>query len=406
MEAELHKTPTLILPRRCVEYSLMKSLLSFLIFSLCSSIICSAQPDNPVIKNVRLFDGDSVHQRVTVVVKKGLISSINEYPDFEVSGDVIDGTGYTLIPGLINAHFHTVSRKNLREAASNGVLCVLDMMLNPRIDYDKVKELSKSTDYPYFYSANNPVTVSGGHGTHWEIVTLKSKDETQDFVKDRISEGADFIKIMLDHGFRNNLPTLTDRMLDEAIKVSKSKNMLSVAHISRYEDAIKAVNLGVNGLAHIWLFDSIPIPDYEIQNMVSKNVFIVPTLHVYQKGVEIANNPTDMDYLKNEVLRLYKAGIPILAGTDPPNYEVNFGSDLIEELKLFVEMGISEIEALKTATSNASSNFHLGEIGYIKEGYSADFVLVQGNPLENIEDLYNIKGIWKKGKYLTPHNKH
>jgi len=363
------------------------------------------QVGNPIIQNVRLFDGDSVYQRVTVKTKNGTIIEISQSSDIENDeGNVIDGTGYTLIPGMINAHFHTWAKKNLREAVKSGVLCVLDMMLHPQMDFAKLKKLSKNPEYPYFYSANNPVTVPNGHGTFFKIETLKSEEKTTAFIEDRISEGADFIKIMLDHGYKYTLPTLTDSVLATAIQASKKNNKLSVAHIGSYNDALKVAKLGISGLAHIWLYDSIQIPEEGLQALKANDIFVIPTLYVYQRGVDLEGNPTNMNLLKSEVFRLYQAKIPILAGTDAPNYKINFGSDLFEELKLLVDAGIPELEVLKSTTSNVSRSFHLGQIGFIKEGYSADFVLIKGNPTENIEDLYNIEGIWKGGEYITPHN--
>lgn len=212
----------------------------FIIFSLGVKSICFGQVDDPIIKNVRLFDGDSVYQSVTIKTKNGTISEISQSSDIDNDeGNVIDGSGYTLIPGMINAHFHTWTRKDLREAVKSGVLCVLDMMLHPKMDYATLKKLSKNPEYPYFYSANNPVTVPNGHGTFWKIETLKSEAETGAFIEDRISEGTDFIKIILDHGYKNTLPTLTDSMLATAIQVSEQNNKLSVAHIGSYNDALR-----------------------------------------------------------------------------------------------------------------------------------------------------------------------
>jgi len=377
----------------------------FIFLNLAVGSICFGQVDNPIIKNVRLFDGDSVYQSVTIKTKNGTISSISKSSNIENDeGTVIDGTGYTLIPGMINAHFHTWAKKNLKEAVKSGVLGVLDMMLHPQMDFTKLKKLSQDSEYPYFYSANNPVTVPNGHGTFWKIETLKSDELTTGFIEDRISEGADFIKIILDHGYKNTLPTLTDNMLATTIQASKNYSKISVAHIGSYNDAIKVAKLGVSGLAHIWIYDSIQIPEEGLQVLKANDIFVIPTLYVYQKGVDLEGNPTNMNLLKSEVFRLYMANIPILAGTDAPNYKLNFGSDLFEEMKLLVEAGIPELEVLKTATSNVSKSFHLGQIGFIKVGYSADFVLIKGNPTENIEDLYNIEGIWKQGEFITPHN--
>ena len=60
-------------------------------------------------------------------------------------------------------------------------------------------------------------------------------------------------------------------------------------------------------------------------------------------------------------------------------------------------MGISDLDALKTATTNISEAFKLGSKGFIKEGYSADLLLIDGDPTEDISTISGIIGIWKKG---------
>jgi len=104
------------------------------------------------------------------------------------------------------------------------------------------------------------------------------------------------------------------------------------------------------------------------------------------------------DELKSEVKRLYDAGIPILAGTDPPNAQINYGDDLHKELKLISEAGIPNEDVLKGATSYTAKAFGLDKQGFIKEGYLANMILIDGNPLENIEDISKIEIVWKEGE--------
>ena len=110
--------------------------------------------------------------------------------------------------------------------------------------------------------------------------------------------------------------------------------------------------------------------------------------------------------MKKELLSIYEAGIPILAGTDPPNHKINYGSDLFKELELFVEIGISEIDALRSATSNISRAFNLKDKGFVKEGLLADLVLIKGDPTTNIKDIYNIVRVWKNGSVIALNNKY
>lgn len=108
-------------------------------------------------------------------------------------------------------------------------------------------------------------------------------------------------------------------------------------------------------------------------------IFIIPTVLVWEKEDETSWKKVNINLMKQELLRVYKAGIAIMAGTDPPNNNINYGSDLFKELELFVESGIREIDALRSATSNISSAFNLKNKGFIKESLPADLVLIEGD---------------------------
>ena len=98
--------------------------------------------------------------------------------------------------------------------------------------------------------------------------------------------------------------------------------------------------------------------------------------------------------------RMHEAGVPIMAGTDASNW--NFlvpGQSLIEELEIFVDIGMTPLEALRTATV-APINFLnlLDRAGSVEPGKRADLVLLDENPLENIGNLRSIRAVLIGGK--------
>ena len=98
-----------------------------------------------------------------------------------------------------------------------------------------------------------------------------------------------------------------------------------------------------------------------------------------------------------EIKRLHDVGITILAGTDPPNANINMGTDLYKELHYLSQAGLSPLEVLKSATSYPAEMFHLKEIGYIKPGYKADMILLSDDPTVSISNIEHIDTIWKEG---------
>jgi len=98
---------------------------------------------------------------------------------------------------------------------------------------------------------------------------------------------------------------------------------------------------------------------------------------------------------------LQKAGAKILTGSDAPNPFVFHGLGLHEELELFVQAGLSPYEAIQASTTSAAAYFdQAGLWGQVSPGVHADLVLLSANPLENVKNYLQIKGIMLRGKWL------
>ena len=101
------------------------------------------------------------------------------------------------------------------------------------------------------------------------------------------------------------------------------------------------------------------------------------------------------------VTKIYHTGIDIMAGTDCPILYLTPGISLHQELALLVEAGLSPLDAIKTATLNPARYFNLeNELGSIKENMWADLVILDANPLENINNTKRINAVFKQGKYF------
>ena len=104
-----------------------------------------------------------------------------------------------------------------------------------------------------------------------------------------------------------------------------------------------------------------------------------------------------MPTVLREIRRVHDAGIPIVAGTDPPNYGVNYTDDLIEELAIYARAGLSNSDVLRSATGTPARIFQLDGIGRIAEGSRANMILLNADPLANVSALRAVAGIWKNG---------
>jgi imidazolonepropionase-like amidohydrolase len=108
-----------------------------------------------------------------------------------------------------------------------------------------------------------------------------------------------------------------------------------------------------------------------------------------------------VDWILKMVGEVHKNKIGIMAGTDTPIGYLTPGLSLHEELSQLVEAGLSPLEALKTATLNPAIYFNLdNELGWIGENTWADLLILDANPLENINNTKQINAVIKQGNFL------
>ncbi len=267
-----------------------------------------------------------------------------------------------------------------------------------------MKALKDSTNYARYFAAGAAATVPGGHGTQYGFPTptLTKPEEAQGFVNDRVAAGANYVKIIVEPWKE----TLSHETVKALIDAAHAKETVAVVHISKVNDAKKVLANGADGLVHLW-WDQL-ITTEELQQWArNKDCFIMPTmltnkliLSEIRKTAPEGSVLTDAAFLQ-QIKMVYDAGITILAGTDPPNAGINYGTDLYKELDLLSKAGIPNIDVLKSATSLPPKHFKLGKLGMVKEGYKADLVLLNANPIEDIQNISNIVGVWKDGKEVT-----
>lgn len=389
-------------------------LLHYITFLVLIISSCTSQSVDLIITNVQLFDGETVKSNVYIAIKGEHIVAIDSVLKFQAN-DTIDGNGKTIIPGLINAHVHASSSDELKETIQAGVFVVLDMHKSDERTADTLRLYQDSIQYATFYSAGFGATVPKGHPTQYypdypDMEVIDHNTSSNQFVLNRIANNSDYLKIFREpqaHPRRPEIlpPTLNFLQIDTLIKTAKENNLLSIAHISKVEDAVLIASLGIDGFAHIWEDDS--ISDQQLDSLVDSSIFMIPTLYllktvlsfspVKHSDSQVMWTHLTFEEISKDLLKLYNKGIPILAGTDSSPFGFNHGTDLYKELVLLHEVGINNLDVLKTVTSNSALAFKLKNAGFLKVSDQANFILINGNPLENIKDISKIEGIWKKG---------
>ncbi|HUK88930.1 MAG TPA: CIA30 family protein [Blastocatellia bacterium] len=390
-----------------------------------------APPDFVFFHQVRVFDGHRFLDPRDVVIRDGKIQGIEEHLTQPAGARVIEGSGMTLLPGLIDAHVHAFQRGSLVQALLFGVTTTLDMFTDIKfaksIEHEQAQ--GRDLDLADLRSAGTLVTAPGGHGTEYgmPIPTITDPKDAQAFVDARIAEGSDYIKIIYDDGLEYGtgkaIPTISKETMAAVIAAAHKRGMLTVVHIGSFEQAKDAIEAGADGLAHLFIGDHVD-PDFG-QFVAAHHAFVVPTLSVLNSichkpkdaladdpRIQSALSPADDVALKavfahltgmscagaeQAVKLLEKAGVPILAGTDAPNPGTVFGASLHGELQLLVEAGLTPTEALEGATSIPAKVFRLPDRGTIAAGMRADLLLVRGDPGADITATRDIVAVWKAG---------
>jgi imidazolonepropionase-like amidohydrolase len=399
-------------------------------------LLVAVQPATAVtaITNVRLFNGTRVVPKANVVFDHGVITAAGPNAAIPDGAEVIDGSGKTLLPGLIDAHGHSWGPAPAR-ALRFGVTTVLDMFTDADLmkQWHAEQAAGPVTNRADVRSAGILVTVKGGHGAEYgPIPTYASGDDAQAFIDARIAEGSDYIKLVAETGeaYGIHFETLTAGDMKALIAAARKRGKLAVVHIGTLADARMVIDAGADGLAH--LFSDRP-PDAEFGKFVAAHrAFVIPTLSVLESasgvpsgtslttdanvkpflnGEEITNLKTsfpkraaskaDVANAKAAVRQLKEAGVPILAGTDSPNPGTAHGASMHRELELLVEAGLTPAEALAAATSAPAKAFKLDDRGRIAKGLRADLLLVNGDPTTNITATRDIAAIWKNGVRLA-----
>jgi imidazolonepropionase-like amidohydrolase len=174
--------------------------------------------------------------------------------------------------------------------------------------------------------------------------------------------------------------------------------MLAIVHSETLRDTRYEFEHGADIVAHAWV-DSL-IDEGLLKHWKERDFSIIPTLWVHlsvKRTYQPKNYLLSEEQLIQEVGKLHKAGIRILAGSDSPADNLNFTTDFYKELELYNQAGLSPLEVLQTSTINPAKVFKLKDKGVIRVGVSADMVLVNGDILKDLSRIHNIEGVWKKG---------
>lgn len=363
------------------------------------------------ITGVRVFDGHVSTGPTTVLIRDGLIQE-GPVPAGSV---VVDGTGCTLLPGLIDTHVHVSKRSQLEAASQWGVTTLLDMGAP---ELEATLALRDSPGLPTVKTAGRPASGPGSMFITTMGMPVSSgvagPDDAARFVADRVSDGSDYIKIIVEDPKFPGTKPLPPETIAAIVDAAHDAGLLTVAHIVSADTLRTAVRAGVDVVTHTAVTAGLGEADQ--RELAQRSVTIIPTLAMMDGVVRVIGGKLRFrvlsvvisalrmryDHAEATVALFKSSGKVVLAGTDANEdanapYSPPHGESLHDELERLVRAGLTAAEALQGATSRAASAFGLEDRGTIAAGQRADLLLCAGDPSRNITATRDIRGVWIAG---------
>ena len=390
-----------------------------------------------MVENVSIFDGTGAPLRTgwAVVVDSRKIQWMGptgEAPAFE-NGRRVDGTGRTLLPGLIDSHVHlsadagpdfigqlssdSVQRATLRAARSAaqilaaGITTIRDCGSANNIAIELSKAIEDGLVVgPRVLAAGRVITMTGGHC--WYIGRESDGvDGVRAAVRAELKAGADFIKVMatggvLTPGVTAGQVALTEPELRVIVEEAHNSGKKVTCHAIGNAGIKNALRAGVDAIEH-----GMHLDDEALDMAVSQGTFLVPTLIALEVDLEAGPKGLIPDWVyrkalgeaehhRSSFIAAVRSGMRIGAGTDSGT-PFNPHGNVVTEMESMIRLGLGTEEALVAATRSAAENLDIdGTVGTLAPGKVADMLLVDGDPTKDVAALRDVALVTRAGQVV------
>lgn len=387
-----------------------------------------------LIKNAKILENNHFTSEKIIKIENGMIHNItddSENADINSTNptdtNIIDAATFYITPGLIDNHVHLIlngaadiityvkkttteefkkhAKDNLRQSLVHGITTIRDMGDTAGI-LAEIKQKHSSNNI-HLLSSGEMLTGKKGHVKTIGKNLSTSPQQINTAVDQQIAQQANYIKLIISGGMltpgSNPLKSeLPPTIVTQACKRAKQHQRPIAAHAYSNHDIINAINAGVNTIEHgLWASKK------TLQIAAKKNVLFTPTLKAAYDIIEHKDLlPTYM--IKNADLIINRAStfikqakqseVKLAMGTDAGT-PFNYHGENAKELTYLTEHGLSTIEAIQSATKIPGHYLPTpSPTGMIKEGYTADLLILEKNPLDDIKVFqHNIKYVISKG---------
>jgi imidazolonepropionase-like amidohydrolase len=433
----------------------LKWLLLLSIFLFVSQVLAENNPQITIFTNARIIDGTGkVIENGSLVIEGDKVKEVTTNKNIAFpNARIINASGKTIIPALIDTHMHlgmlkgtTVKydniteqnvRRQLRRYAQYGVGAVLSLGRDPNFIYKlRALRLEKKISGSYLFTAGRGFGVVNGAppgggarpGT-FDVYRPTSVSQVSLDMNELAAHHPNIVKLWVDD-WLGTMPKMKPAMYEVVINEAHKHHLKVAAHIYYLNDSKILVRSGVNVLEHS--IRDLPVDAELINLMRQHHVALVPTLTLTEAFFIFNDRPSWMftSFFKNSlepgvyktllnrtygvdlsqrsilslalrnVKKLYDSGIEIGLGTDSgalPTRVQGFGDH--RELELLVAAGLTPMQVLKIATYQSAKIIGVDDImGTLQPNKLANFVVLNANPLERISNTQKIDSVWLDGK--------
>lgn len=385
--------------------------------------------------NCNLFDsltGELLNNRFIEVNPDGRIARISlDRPSS--SSEIYDLGGRTLMPGIISAHTHlsvvfpfsdtdpeenpaiTAFRAAQRagDALRAGITTIRCVHEQNQVDLLLKRAINKGWIHsPRIYGAGRAISTPHGHGAGSACSYAEGGEGFYRAALEELEAGADHVKIFINGGLARAGESpedaeMTDEEIAGTVKAAHEHGTYVVAHSGDSTAIMQALNQGVRSFEHIYRLN-----ESTANALASAGAFVTPTLCVTRSESWMRKNSFEEPSIQNalnaseehlvSVKRAIAANIPLINGTDyPPGDMVDDIPAAIHELFLMKDAGLSTLQSLHSISINPARLMNAeNTIGQIAPGYAADFIAVDGNPMQDLDTLRNISLVVQSGRIV------
>ena len=422
----------------------MKKQLLFIVFLFSITSLLAQKTYILCGKMLDVKTGKLLEKQTILVEGEKIVKVFNGYiQPKDRTSKIINLQDQVVLPGLIDMHIHIENEFDANTRLNGYILNEADIAFNSTVfakttleaGFTTVRDLggtgvnvairnaiqAEKIIGPRVFTAEKSLATTGGHadptnGSSRKLIgdpgpkegVVNSVEDAKKAVRQRYKNGADWIKITATGGVLSvaksgDNPQFTLEEIKAICDTAKDYGMFVAAHAHGDEGMQRAIIGGVKTIEH-----GTYMSDATMDLMIKYNAYLVPTITA---GKEVEEKAKIKGFYPDIVVpkalavgpqiqgtfaRAYKKGVGIAFGTDAGVFKHGANA---KEFGYMVAAGMPAIEALRSATlTNAMLLQMSNELGQLKEGFIADIIAVNDNPLQKIETMENVVFVMKEGK--------